>query len=178
MLVFACRESAEKKARQKKIDDSLKQIRLQDSLKKVQENEIKNFNTPTPLNIAIQKKLKTGVYFLRLLHKVPELEKKLTQNEPHTLFIPTDSAFTDSFQSKKIDSTNTTQIQKILKNHVVPAHLSLMDLMNSNEVIPLSQKKIPVQIKNKRIYLQNAQVLHSDIPYLFGIIHSIDQVLY
>lgn len=177
--IMSCRESAEKKARQKRIDDSLKQLRVKDSLKKVEDEQIRLLNTPANLKTTIEKKLTTGQYFLRLLHKVPELEKKINnEEEQYTLFIPSDSAFKVWIANKKIDTTNTTQIQKIIENHIVAAHLSLMDLMSSNEVTTFSQKKLSVQIKDKKIYIQNTRVLQSDILYQSGILHGIDQVIF
>ncbi|MCS7029025.1 MAG: fasciclin domain-containing protein [Bacteroidia bacterium] len=179
VLVIACQASAEKKARQKRIDESLKQIRIRESLKQVQEEQIRHFNTPQQLEVTIQNKLKTGIYFLRFLHKVPELQKRLTQSEDsYTLFIPSDSAFTLFLQKYQLDTTNAKYIQKVLENHIVPAHLSLLDLMSSSQVVALSQKKLPIEIKNKKIYINNACILNSDIPYHSGILHSIDQVLY
>lgn len=179
LLGASCKESAQKKAKQKRIDDSLKQVRVKDSLKKVQEDQIRQLNTPSNLENTIEKKLKTGTYFLRLLHKVPELEKKINnEEEQYTLFIPSDSIFKVFITNKKTDTTNTVQIKSLLENHIISAHLSLIDLMSSNEVITLSQKKLSVQIKDKKIYLQNAQVLNSDILYNSGILHSINQVIY
>ncbi len=179
LLGTSCRESAEKKARQKRIDDSLKQVRVKDSIRKAEEEQIRQLNTPSGLENTIEKKLKTGAYFLRMLHKVPELEKKINnEEEQHTLFIPSDSTLKVFIANKKIDTTNTVQVKKLLENHIIPAHLSLIDLMSSNEVVTLSKKKLSVQIKNKKIYLQNAQVLNSDILYSSGILHSINQVIY
>lgn len=179
LLCASCRESAEKKAKQKRIDDSLKQLRVKDSLRKIEEEQIRQLNAPSDLETTVEKKLKTGVYFLRLLHKIPELKKRITsQDEQYTLFIPSDSAFKVFIAAKKTDTTNTVQMQKLMENHVVPAHLPLIDLMSSNEVVTLSQKKISVQIKDKKIYLHNAQVLNSDILYQSGVLHSINQVIY
>lgn len=179
LLFTACRESAEKKAKQKRIEDSLKQLRVKDSLKKIEEDQIRQLNTPSNLKTTIEQKLKTGTYFLRLLHKVPELEKRIkNEDEQYTLFIPSDSTLKVFMANKKIDTTNTVQVKNLLENHIIPAHLSLIDLMSSNEVVTLSQKKLSVQIKDKKIYLKNAQVLNSDILYSSGIIHSINQVIY
>lgn len=179
-VLSACKESAEKKARQKRIDESLKQLRVKDSLKKIEDEQIRQLNTPADLKITVEKKLKTGTYFLHLLHKVPDLEKKIkNEDEPYTLFIPVDSVLKGFITSKKIDTTHTAQVQKLLENHIIHTHLSLIDLMSANEVVTLSQKKVSVQIKDKKIYLnQQAQVLNSDIVYNSGVLHSISQVIY
>lgn len=179
-VLSACKENAQKKARQKRIDESLKQLRVRDSLKKIEDEQIRQLNTPADLEITIEKKLKTGGYFLRLLHKVPDLEKKIkNEDEPYTLFIPPDSVLKNFIANKKTDTTtHTAQLQKLLENHIVHAHLSLIDLMSANEVITLSQKKLSVQIKDKKIYLnQQAQVLNSDIVYNSGVLHSISRVI-
>jgi len=179
LLCISCGSSAEKKARQKRIDDSLKQLRVKDSLKKIEEDQIKNLNTPSNLEVTIEQKLKTGGHFLRWLQKVPELQKRITnQEEQYTLFIPSDSAFKVFLSAKRIDSTNTAQVQKVLENHIISAYLPLIDLMSSNEVTTLSQKKLSVQVKDKKIYIGNIKVLHSDIQYHSGILHTIDQVIF
>lgn len=179
LLCVSCRESAEEKARKKRIEDSLKQLRVKDSIKKAAEDHIRQLNTPSGLENTIEKKLKTGTYFLRMLHKVPELEKKIkNEEEQYTLFIPSDSAMKVFIANKKTDTTNTVQIKNLLENHIISAHLSLIDLMSSNEVVTLSQKKLSVQIKDKKIYVQHARVLNSDILYNSGVLHSINQVIY
>lgn len=182
ILVFmlaSCGDSASKKAKQKRIDDSLKQLRIKDSLKKIEDEHIKNINTPSNFQSTIEKKLKNGYYFLRLLQKIPELEKKVNDEQAqYTLFIPSDSALTVFMQSKKIDSTDTKQVKKMLENHIVEAYLPLIDLMSSNQVVSISQKKLSIEVKNKKIYLHNARVLNSDILYNSGILHSIDNVLF
>lgn len=176
-LVCACGKQTDK-ARQQQIDDSLQQLKIRDSLKQIEEKQTEIQNSTNPLRTVITNKLKQQ-QFLAILQSVPELEKKFSQGDTqtYTLFIPTDSAFKQLNPAQLEKLKQPKEAEVFVKQHIVEGYLTLMDVMSASEVVNLNQKKLPIMVKGGKIAVGKSVVVASDVPYLSGILHSIDKVI-
>ncbi|XP_050416731.1 transforming growth factor-beta-induced protein ig-h3 [Patella vulgata] len=89
-----------------------------------------------------------------------------------TLFAPNDKAF-----AGVLPQLPGTNIQDILKYHVVVGNIYSSALSDGQKVTTLNGKDITVSIKNNVVKINGATVLTADINTNNGVIHVIDTVL-
>ncbi len=99
---------------------------------------------------------------------------------PFTVFAPTDAAF-DKLPAGTLDSLfkpeNKKQLTDILLYHVVAANVPAADVVSLTEAKTVLGKNVKVKVEGDKVYVNDAQVVITDIKATNGIIHVIDAVL-
>ena len=99
---------------------------------------------------------------------------------PFTVFAPTDAAFA-ALPEGTLDTllANPDQLGDVLLYHVVPGKVMAKDVvgLDGTMVETLLGKDIQVNIMDGKVYINNAQVITTDIETSNGVIHVIDTVL-
>ena len=99
---------------------------------------------------------------------------------PFTVFAPTDAAFSE-LPEGTIDNllANPELLTDVLLFHVVEGKVMAEDVlgMNGKEVETLYGDSIKISIANGKVYINEAEVIITDIETTNGVIHVIDSVL-
>ncbi len=96
-----------------------------------------------------------------------------------TVFAPTDDAFA-KLPAELIDALladPSGALTDILLYHVVPGELNSTAVINSNSLTTVLGQSLDVSISGGNAYVDNSQIIITDIPAKNGIIHVIDTVL-
>lgn len=109
-----------------------------------------------------------------------DLVMALKGDGPFTVFAPTDAAFA-ALPDGVLESllANPDQLADVLLYHVVAGEVMAADVLNMDgaEVETLLGEEIEIEIENGMVYLNEAQVITTDIKASNGVIHVIDAVL-
>lgn len=111
--------------------------------------------------------------------KASGLIETLQEKGPFTVFAPTNSAFANLPKGTLEDllkPENKHQLIKILTYHIIPGSITDKDL-KAGAVTTVKGITINVQIKKRKIMVNNAKVIKTNINASNGIIHVIDQVI-
>lgn len=111
--------------------------------------------------------------------KAAGLVETLQGKGPFTVFAPTNSAFAHLPKGTLEDllkPENKHQLIKILTYHVLPGIVTSQDFKTGN-VTTVTGRIINVQIKKRKIMVNNTKVIKANIGASNGIIHLIDQVI-
>lgn len=107
------------------------------------------------------------------------LEETLSTDGPFTLFAPTDNAFTaipaDVLQALLADPTG--DLTNILLYHVTNGTALAASLLDGQEITMLNDGIVNVVINANGVFVNDAQVIVTDIPAINGVVHVIDAVL-
>lgn len=101
---------------------------------------------------------------------------------PFTVFAPTNDAFNklpaETLQSL-LKPENKQMLVDILTYHVKSGKLdsSQIEKLNGQEIQMLNGKPAKIEVKNGKVYIDNAQIIQKDIVASNGIIHIIDAVI-
>ena len=101
---------------------------------------------------------------------------------PYTVFAPTNDAFNklpaETLQAL-LKPENKQMLTDILTYHVKEGKLESKDVskLNGQEIKMLNGKPAKIEVKNGKVYINNAQIIQKDIVASNGIIHVIDAVL-
>jgi transforming growth factor-beta-induced protein len=100
---------------------------------------------------------------------------------PFTLFAPTDAAFNllppGTVQNLLLPESKAT-LTKILTLHVVAGQALAADIIKDHATITsLNGQKLPVSVRNGRVFIGSAVVQIADVKATNGVIHVIDTVL-
>lgn len=99
---------------------------------------------------------------------------------PLTVFAPTDEAFakipSETLQLLLLPE-NKEQLTKILTYHVVPGKVLAKDVVGLRSAKTLQGGEVAIGVAGDRVFLNNAQVVKTDIETSNGVIHVIDTVL-
>ncbi|MCB9421014.1 MAG: fasciclin domain-containing protein [Ardenticatenaceae bacterium] len=96
-----------------------------------------------------------------------------------TVFAPTDDAFA-ALPAELIDALladPSGALTQILLYHVVPGSLSSADVLASSSLETLQGSDLTVSLRNGKPYVNDSQIIITDIQAKNGIIHVIDAVL-
>ena len=108
------------------------------------------------------------------------LVEALKADGPFTVFAPTDQAFSD-LPEGTLDNLleNTDQLSNVLLYHVVAGKVMAEDVlgMDGAMVETLLGETIEISIKDGMVYINDAQVITTDIETSNGVIHVINKVL-
>lgn len=99
---------------------------------------------------------------------------------PFTVFAPTNSAFenlSDGTLEDLMKPENKTQLQKILKNHVVQGRRMAEDVADRSSFSSLSGDPLRIQAKGDQVRIGDATIRQTDLQAENGIVHVIDRVL-
>jgi len=109
-----------------------------------------------------------------------DLVEALKAEGPFTVFAPTDQAFSD-LPEGTLDNLleNTDQLSNVLLYHVVSGKVMAEDVlgMDGAMVETLLGETIEISIKDGMVYINDAQVITTDIETSNGVIHVINKVL-
>lgn len=112
--------------------------------------------------------------------KAAGLVEALKGEGPLTVFAPTDEAFAkipaETIQSLLLPE-NKEQLAKILTYHVVPGRVLAKDVVKLRSAKTLQGGEVAIGVADGRVFLNNAQVVKTDIGTSNGVIHVIDTVL-
>ncbi|MFM7180722.1 MAG: CIA30 family protein [Verrucomicrobiales bacterium] len=109
-----------------------------------------------------------------------DLAGALSGEGPFTVLAPTDEAFAKlpkGTLETLLKPENRKQLADILKNHVIPAKVTLAKALELREGPTLLETKIPFSFEDGRVLVGASTLLKADIEASNGIIHVIDQVL-
>ena len=99
---------------------------------------------------------------------------------PFTVFAPTDDAFA-KLPAGTIDSLlkpeNKQQLTDILLYHVVSGQVLAADVVTLSEAETVLGQKVMIKVMDGKVYINDSQVIITDILTSNGVIHVIDTVL-
>ena len=99
---------------------------------------------------------------------------------PFTVFAPTDDAFAKlpaGTVEELLKPENLAQLQKILLYHVVPGFNFAADVVKETTLMTAAGLPVQVKVMDGKVYINDAQVIITDIFTANGVIHVIDSVL-
>jgi uncharacterized surface protein with fasciclin (FAS1) repeats len=99
---------------------------------------------------------------------------------PFTVFAPTDAAFAKlpaGTLANLLKPENKAQLIQILTYHVVPGKVSSDQLMKLKEAKTVNGQMIPVELSDRAVSVDGAQVATADIAASNGTIHVLDAVM-
>jgi transforming growth factor-beta-induced protein len=106
------------------------------------------------------------------------LAETLSSEGPFTVFAPTDDAFA-ALPEGTVESLleNTELLTQILLYHVVPGSVMAEDVVELSSADTAAGIPVQVTVDNGMVYINEAQVIITDIQASNGVIHVIDAVL-
>ncbi len=99
---------------------------------------------------------------------------------PFTVFAPTDEAFAKlpaGTVEELLKPENKQKLTDILLYHVVSGSVKAADVVKLTEATTVLGKNVTVKVEGDKVFINDAQVLITDIQASNGIIHVIDSVL-
>ncbi|MEM8866610.1 MAG: fasciclin domain-containing protein [Planctomycetota bacterium] len=113
--------------------------------------------------------------------KAAGLVDALKGDGPFTVFAPTNDAFAKLPEGKVeelLKPENKQQLTDILLYHVVPGKVLASDVVQIESADTLlKDKKVSVKVEDGKVYIDNAQVVKTDVEVSNGVIHVIDSVI-
>jgi uncharacterized surface protein with fasciclin (FAS1) repeats len=112
--------------------------------------------------------------------KAAGLVETLSGPGPFTVFAPTDAAF-----AKLPEGTvagliaDKEKLTAILTYHVLSGRVVASDIIKSNGAMPttVNGEKLDIEVRNGKVFVNQAQVTTADVAASNGVIHVIDGVL-
>jgi uncharacterized surface protein with fasciclin (FAS1) repeats len=104
------------------------------------------------------------------------LDEALMGEGPFTVFAPTDDAF-EALGIPAEDLLANPDLADILLYHVVSGRYKAADVVTMERLTTLSEKLLKVNVTEEGVFINDAQIIATDIKAENGIIHVIDAVL-
>jgi transforming growth factor-beta-induced protein len=104
----------------------------------------------------------------------------LKSEGPFTVFAPTDDAFAKlpaGTVETLLKPENLATLKQILLYHVVPGKVMAADVVTLSTAGTAAGIPVRIQVKDGKVYINDAQVIITDIVASNGVIHVIDSVL-
>jgi uncharacterized surface protein with fasciclin (FAS1) repeats len=110
--------------------------------------------------------------------KAADLVDVLKGEGPFTVFAPNDKAFS-KIPKEKLETLlkNKEALAAVLQYHVVPGKVMAADVVNVDSAKTVLGKSVKVKTNDGKVYINDAQVIKTDIDCSNGVIHVIDSVL-
>lgn len=107
-----------------------------------------------------------------------ELDGALSGEGPFTVFAPTDDAFA-ALPEGTVESLlkNKDQLSSILTYHVIDGALKASEVTKIDKAETLNGQSVMVKVEKKKVMINDAEVIMTDIICSNGIIHVIDAVI-
>ena len=108
-----------------------------------------------------------------------DLVGTLKSNGPFTVFAPTDKAFAalpEGTLEKLLKPENKDELIGILTYHVLPVKVMSQDVA-SGSVETVNGKSVAIEVSEKGVTIDGANVVKTDIKTSNGVIHIIDKVI-
>jgi len=99
---------------------------------------------------------------------------------PFTVFAPTDEAFAKlpaGTVENLLKPQNKDQLINILTYHVVAGRVMAADVVKLSSVDTINGKPVTIRVDGDKVFINDAQVIITDILASNGVIHVIDTVL-
>jgi transforming growth factor-beta-induced protein len=106
------------------------------------------------------------------------LVETLSGEGPFTVFAPTDDAFA-KLPAGTVEGllADVPALTNILLYHVVSGKVMAEDVVKLTEAATVQGQKVMVKVEDGKVFINNAQVIITDIVTKNGVIHVIDTVL-
>lgn len=104
----------------------------------------------------------------------------LKSKGPFTVFAPTDDAFAKlpaGTVETLLKPENLEQLTGILTYHVVSGRVMAADVIELTSADTVNGKPVTIKVDDGKVYINEAQVIITDILTSNGVIHVIDQVI-
>jgi uncharacterized surface protein with fasciclin (FAS1) repeats len=110
--------------------------------------------------------------------KAADLVETLKGKGPFTVFAPTDKAF-EKIPREKLESLlkDKKALAAVLTYHVVPGRVMAADVVKLKSAKTVQGDPLKVEVKDKKVMINDVQVVKTDIECANGVIHVIDGVL-
>lgn len=108
------------------------------------------------------------------------LVETLSGEGPFTVFAPTDDAFAKlpkETLENLLKPENKDQLVKVLTYHVVPGKVMASDVVKLSEAQTAAGEPIAIKVEGNKVFVNDAQVILTDIEASNGVIHVIDAVI-
>ncbi len=109
-----------------------------------------------------------------------DLVGTLSGEGPFTVFAPTDDAFAklpEGTLESLLLPENKQQLTDILLYHVVPGKVMAADVVNLSEAETALGEKVAIKVEDGKVFINEAEVIITDIEASNGVIHVIDTVI-
>jgi transforming growth factor-beta-induced protein len=107
------------------------------------------------------------------------LTETLMGTGPFTVFAPNDAAFTELGHTVNdlLKPENRGLLTDILTYHVVPGEFQAADVLRRNNLGTVNGQRLNLGLLEGDLFVQNAQVIATDVDASNGVIHVIDTVM-
>lgn len=108
------------------------------------------------------------------------LVETLQGEGPFTVFAPTDEAFAKlpaGTIEELLKPENKQKLVDILTYHVVAGKVMAADVVTLSEAETVLGQKVTIKVEDGKVYINDAQVILTDIEASNGVIHVIDTVI-
>ena len=112
--------------------------------------------------------------------KSADLVGTLKGEGPFTVFAPTNAAFEKlpkGTVKSLLKATNKSQLQDILKHHVVQGRKMAADVAGMSSVKMMSGETVPIRKKGNVVSVGDASIRRTNLEANNGVVHAIDSVL-
>lgn len=112
--------------------------------------------------------------------KAAELVDTLNGTGPFTVFAPLDTAFEalpEGTVASLILPENKANLQGILTYHVLAGKVLSTDLTDGMKAATVNGAEITIQLKDGKVFVNDAEVVIADIATDNGVIHVINKVI-
>lgn len=138
-------------------------------------------NSPSIVDTAIAVNASTGEFDHLIAALVrADLVATLDGNRQFTVFAPTDAAFEDLFDALGVSDVSDIPVgtlRAVLLYHVAPGERFAEDVVSSSRIRTVSKGFLWPSLAGGNAYVNDAQILATDIDVSNGVIHVIDRVL-
>lgn len=104
----------------------------------------------------------------------------LKGNGPFTVFAPSDEAFAKlpaGTIENLLKPENKATLTKILTYHVVAGKVKAADVVKLTSAKTVQGQEVKVKVKDGKVWINNSNVIKTDVDATNGVIHVIDTVL-
>ena len=108
------------------------------------------------------------------------LIETLQEKGPFTVFAPSDEAFAqlpEGTVETLLKPENKAQLIAVLTYHVVPGKVMAADVVKLKAAPTVNGQRVDVKLDGKNVFVDQAQIVATDIACSNGVIHVIDQVI-
>ena len=108
------------------------------------------------------------------------LVETLQGKGPLTVFAPTDEAFKklpEGTLESLLKEENKDKLVSILTYHVVPGKALAKDVVKLSEAKTVQGTPVNIEVRDGKVFVNDAQVVKTDIMCTNGVIHVIDKVI-
>lgn len=136
---------------------------------------------PTIVDVALQVNAGTGEFdtlIAALMAADPAVLQKLAGNGQRTVFAPTDAAFAAiGLDETNIGTVPQDALTNILLYHVANGRRDAADVTSSTQIRMLNGQFTQISVVNGGAFINDAQIVGTDVFAANGVIHVIDSVL-